>query len=148
MRKHKDISVRKLGGAQTTDFETIRRAMAVFNGFDGPSCDDMWWRTDGEYAPVTLLVSCSDLFVWGSADCERLAPSDLDDLEKAVADAKAAGDEYHGHLLWVARKRGMRPQGAYYEHFDGTLGDLFNACGPERQVGFGNPVPPSPMTSL
>ena len=125
------------------DFETIRRAFAVFNGFDGPSNDELWWRTDDEYAPVTLLVNCNDLFMWGCADCETLAPSDLDDLEKALADAKSAGDESHAHLLWVARKRGCRPQGAYYKYFKGDLADLFNACGPERETSLGNPKTPA-----
>lgn len=121
------------------DFETIRRAFAVFNGFDGPSHDELWWRTDAEYAPVTLLVNCNDLFFWGCADAEHLEPDNIADLEKAVADAKEAGDERHGHLLWVARKRGLRPQGAYYKYFKEGIKPLFDACGPEREIGFGNP---------
>ncbi len=125
------------------DFETVRRAFAVFNGFDGPSNDELWWRTDSDYAPITLLVNCNDLFFWGCADSETLTPADLDDLEKAVADAKAAGDEHHGHLFWVARKRGMRPQGAYYKYFEGSLPELFNACGSERETGLGNPEKPT-----
>ena len=125
------------------DFETIRRAFTVFDGFDGPSNDELWWRTDDEYAPVTLLVNCNDLFMWGCADCETLTPADMDDLEKAVADAAVAGDKDKGHLLWVARKRGCRPQGAYYKYFKGGLPDLFDACGPARETGLGNPEKPA-----
>lgn len=122
------------------DYETIRRAFAVFNGFDGPSSSSLWWRTDDEYAPITLLVNCNDLFFWGCADSEELTPDDIPDLERALADAKQAGDSAYADLLWVARKRKMRPQGAYYQYFDTpALKELFNACGPERETGFGNP---------
>lgn len=124
---------------EPSDFETIRRAFAVFNGFDGPSSDELWWRTDPEYAPITLLVNCNDLFFWGSADCERLGPSNIEALEQALTDARAAGDEHNAHLLWCARQRGMRPQGAFYKHFEEGIRPLFDACGPEREVGFGNP---------
>ncbi len=34
--------------------------------------------------------------------------------------------------LFVARARKMRPQGAYYHSFHGSLVPLFDACGPER----------------
>ena len=121
------------------DFDTIRRALAVFNGFDGPSNHVLWWRTDAEYAPVTLMVNCNDVFFWGCADCEQLDPDNIADLERAVADAKEVGDMSNGHLLWVARIRGMRPQGAYYKYFKEGIKPLFNACGPERETGLGNP---------
>ena len=32
----------------------------------------LWWRVDGEYAPVTFLVTLSDVFRWASADAERI----------------------------------------------------------------------------
>lgn len=122
------------------DFDVIIRIMAAFNGFgDSPSTDDIWWRTDAEYAPVTMMVNCNDLFFWGCADCEEITPEDIDALEKAIADAKAVDDGGNGHLLWVARKRGMRPQGAYYKYFKEGMKALFNECGPERETGFGNP---------
>lgn len=132
----------------SADFETIRRAMAVFDGFDGPSSDQLWWRTDDEYAPITLLVNCNDLFFWACADCEVLHGGNIADLEQAKADAKAAGDEGNAALLWVARQRRMRPQGAFYKYFEPAMRLLFDACGPERETGFGNPhsnvVPPKP----
>lgn len=124
-----------------SDFETIRRAFAVFNGFDGPH-DELWWRTDDEYAPVTLMVNCNDLFFWGTSDCEELGPSNIADLEQAVSDAREAGDIGNGHYLWVARQRKMRPQGAFYKYFKEGIRPLFDACGPEREVGFGNPEAP------
>lgn len=124
----------------THTLETILEAFAIFNGFDGPSNDELWWRTDGDYAPVTLLVNCNDEFVWGCSDCEILTPEDIPDLKLAIIDAKAAGDQRHGALLWVARKRGQRPQGAMYKYLKESIHPLFNAAGPYRATGISNPV--------
>lgn len=123
------------------DTEFILKVLRIFNGFDGPSCDAIWWRTDGEYAPVTFLVNCNDEFWWASADCERLTPENLPILERAIADCKAAVPrlgKIWASTLFVARVRGMRPQGAAYPS-ERALWPLFDACGPEREVDFGNP---------
>jgi hypothetical protein len=40
--------------------------------------------------------------------------------------------------LFVCRERKMRPQGAVYPE-DRRFWPLFDACGPEREVGLGNP---------
>lgn len=125
----------------TDNFETVLRAMRVFNGFEGPTNEDIWWRTDEEYAPVTLFANCNDLFFWGCADCEEINDENIHVLEKAYADLCAIGD--HGnraHLLFVCRERGMRPQGAYYKYIDGAIRHLFDECGPERETGIGNPM--------
>jgi len=34
--------------------------------------DELWWRTDGQYAPVTFFAMCSDFFDWATADCEPI----------------------------------------------------------------------------
>lgn len=52
------------------DLPFICRVLAIFNGFDGPGTDGLWWRTDDEHAPVTFFASCNDLFMWGCADAE------------------------------------------------------------------------------
>ncbi len=45
--------------------------------------------------------------------------------------------------LFSARCRGERPQGAAYKvRYPEALWDEFNAAGPEREVGFGNPREP------
>lgn len=49
-------------------------------------------------------------------------------------------------LLFSARSRGMRPQGAYYKLFPRDTWELFDACGPEREVGVGNPYVPGGNT--
>lgn len=61
--------------------------------------------------------------------------------------ASRAGDESiydaaeHAGALYAARRRGLRPQGACYPK-DTRLWHLFDQCGPEREVGFGNPFAP------
>lgn len=65
--------------------ELFLRAAKIFNGFAGPSSEQIWWRTDEEYAPITFLVNCNDLFAWGCADCERLTTDNIDLLESTVA---------------------------------------------------------------
>lgn len=124
------------------DYETILRVFRVFNGFRGPSHDGLWWRTDGEYAPVTLFVNCSDLFVWGCSDSEEVDSSNVHVLEQALADTLAISEKVamFADILFCCRMRGARPQGAYYKHLPKELWPLLDACGPEREVDFANPV--------
>ena len=96
--------------------------------------DGLWWRTDGEYAPVTMLVNCNDLFYWACSDAETITDENIDAFEQAYKDA-AEAYKYgycYAQLLFCCRVRGMRPQKPYYEHLPEELHDLFNACGPER----------------
>ena len=44
-------------------------------------------------------------------------------------------------LLYCARKRKMRPQGAMYKTIPKTLWHLFDVCGEEREMNMGNPKP-------
>ncbi len=108
--------------------------------------DDIWWRTDGEYAPVTFWVKCSDLFWWGVADLEDLTPENIGVLEQSYRDVQAAAPDDHaadiyGASLFCCRVRKLRPQGCCYPP-NKLLWPLFHACGPEREVGPGNPYPP------
>jgi len=84
----------------------------------------------------------------------------LEDAQKAVeARQKAIGDamsgvksqfegkraldeagDIDGLYLYVARRRGMRPQGAMYKHIEEKNWPLFNLCGPEREAGMFNPI--------
>lgn len=103
------------------------------------------WLLDGIFQlyvdkEVTLTVDCSDLFVWGCSDYEPIELEELKDLNRAIEDARAAGAETGGELLWVARKRKLRPQGAYYAHVHPGLGKLFDTCGEFRPAELGNPV--------
>jgi hypothetical protein len=133
------------------DLTPLDRALAVLRyvGFYGLG-ERVWWRTDPKYAPVTFFVNCNDVFCWGTSDCEDLTPERLPLLGKALDDCAAAlgGDADAekkgwpwGIDLFVARLRGERPQGAAYPT-DQRLWPLFDACGPERKTGLGNPYAP------
>lgn len=117
--------------------------------------DAIWWRlgdpvpdgvggwTTADPDELIFLVNCSDVFTWGTADCERIDDeSDLNGLEQAIWECEVIMGRYRGadgFLLWVARKREMRPQGAFYDHLDKELWHLFDACGPVRETDTLNP---------
>ena len=95
-------------------------------------------------------VNDSDLFAWGYSGSIPLPPSELDALERAYTDAKAAHDRYgwiYGPHLWCARKMGHRPQGAQYPKRAPELWPLFDAAGPDYPVGPGNPYAPGTYPS-
>jgi len=93
--------------------------------------DCVWWHCD-----LTFFVGCNDVFCWACADAEPVASeADVDALEQALKDA-----DDDGAMLYCARKRGMRPQGALYKHIDPANRHWFDECGPEREVGPGNPA--------
>lgn len=104
--------------------------------------DDLFWREDN--GVVSFYAKCSDFFWWGTADVEEITPENVDMLDQAWDDIRAAkpGDPF-GSLsiapLFCARVRQMRPQGAAYPK-ERWLWPLFDACGPERETGLVNPV--------
>lgn len=88
---------------------------------------------------LKFFVDCSDFFFWATSDCEELTEEDLPLLNKSIEEA---GDELTGALLYCARKRKMRPQGAYYSILKKETWHLFDACGEKREKDnklFGNP---------
>ena len=99
---------------------------------------DLFWHED-----LRFFVNCSDVFAWAYADLEEIeSQEDVDALEQAILDcikADGYGGQYDGSILFVARKRKMRPQGAMYESLCPACYSLFDACGPLREVGLGNP---------
>lgn len=122
--------------AESTDLAFFTRVMEVFYLSDNR--DDLIWHvTDGR---VHLSANVSDIFAWGGADAEPITPETLPVLEQAWKDAKAIDQEFLMALLYAARVRGARPQGAAYPETAAAQA-LFNACGPEREVGLGNPKP-------
>lgn len=86
---------------------------------------------DGE---LKFYANCNDFFYWGCADSEPISNEDFKLLESSVNDSKG----YHGILLYCARKRKLRPQGAYYKHLKEDK-ELFDACGTERTIDIANP---------
>lgn len=124
--------------------ETALRAMRLFDGFDGPDRDLLWWRTDfPDYGPVTMIVNCNDLLMWGCADGEILTAENIGRLEETIKEVRTTlgleNDELDDQavLLWVCRERKTRPQEPYYKHLDQRLHALFDAAGPHLK-GEGN----------
>jgi hypothetical protein len=74
-----------------------------------------------------LLVNCNDLFYWACADSEPIKIEELQELIDCFKESIK-----HGDLLWVCRKRKMRPQAPYYDYFSEEEKVLFDACGPKR----------------
>lgn len=131
---------------------TIESLARFFRITDNADCyDSFWWRAnEPQYEPFKLLVNCNDLFYWASADCEEITPDNLDILEQAFKDIKpfydlwaksfksGKGDKVPyvpmdlAPLLFCARVRNMRPQGAYYQDFPPGVDVLFDEAGPER----------------
>jgi hypothetical protein len=81
---------------------------------------------------VTCFINCNDFFWWACGDCEELDDWNL--LEQSLIDA---GDD--GCLLYCARKRKMRPQGAFYKYLKLENLHWFDECGEKREINFGNP---------
>jgi hypothetical protein len=72
---------------------------------------------------------------WRTADAERITEANIGILEQAIKDC----DE---PLLFCARVRRMRPQGAMYKYIKMEHRHFFDACGPERELDSGNPKEP------
>ncbi len=103
--------------------------------------DMLSWRCDGEYAPITFWIKCSDQFWWGTADAEDVTIERLPILKKAVEDCNEIDPvlgEIDGCYLFCSIVRKLRPQGCCYPE-NKKLWPLFDACGPERKIDFGNP---------
>lgn len=104
-------------------------------------CDMLNWRCDGEYAPITFWINCNDLFAWATADGEDITIERLPVLKTAIEDCikiNSVLGAIYGCNLYACRVRGMRPQGCCYPQ-DPELWPLFDASGPERETGLGNP---------
>lgn len=119
-----------------TELEFIRRVLAAFDTWHKA---DVFWRVEPD--GVKFFADVADVFVWGSADCEEVRREDVVDLERAKVDLLAIEGSEPTCLaeLYAARKRRERPQGAWYRGTETAVRALFDACGPLREVGLGNP---------
>ena len=101
----------------------------------------LFWRV--ENGELKLFANVSDVFAWGGADAEPITPDTLPALEQAYVDLKAVDADEFTAELYAARQRGERPQGAAYpdsKHKSWRqVSALYDACGPERPIGLGNP---------
>ena len=79
------------------------------------------------------------MFFWGCSDAEEIEVDDLPALEKAMED----GGYIWGSYLFVCRKRGMRPQGAWINAGIHSRGGFklqpFLDAGPVREIDVVNP---------
>ncbi|MFL1904800.1 hypothetical protein ACJWDR_37705 [Streptomyces tauricus] len=127
---------------ETPDFVT--RVLELFSASHADAYGDLFWTVDN--GAVRLHANVSDVFAWGGSDCEPITPDTLPALERAYADLKAVGAEEFTAELYAARQRGMRPQGAAYPSKTHEswrqVSALYDACGPERELGLGNPKAP------
>lgn len=125
--------------SETPDFVT--RVLELFSLSHADAYGDLFWRVDD--SEVRLYANVSDVFAWGGADAEEITPATLPALEQAYADLKAVEAEEFTAELYAARRRGMRPQGAAYPSKTHEswrqVSALYDACGPERGLGLGNP---------
>ncbi len=99
---------------------------------------ELMWRTDGEYAPLSLFVKCSDFFYWGCADSEDLTSENIHLLEVAMEDtAKAGLDTDDGLLLFCCRSRKLAPMKAWMRQCTSEWTEeqknLFLNCGPQAE---------------
>lgn len=93
-----------------------------------------FWNSEDRNG-FTAAVDCGDVFYWGSSDVEYIKEDDIPLFEECLNQS-----EYHGYTLYCARKRQMRPQGAFYKYIDDEkTKELLNAVGPEREIGIANP---------
>ncbi|MFD5814377.1 hypothetical protein [Streptomyces sp. NPDC127038] len=129
------------GQAETQDPAFVTRVLEIFSMSHADAYDDLLWRVDN--GTVHLNANVSDVFAWGGADCEPITPDTLPVLEQAYADLKALGAEGFTAELYAARQRSQRPQGAAYPDARDPawreVSALYDACGPERELGLGNP---------
>lgn len=106
----------------------------------------LWWRRIGDDTELRVYVNCSDFFFWGCSDVEELHDDNVETYLGALADARAVTeavtpgwDRNEGTLLFCARTRNHRPQGAYYPALHSATWPLFDAAGPDYPTGLGNP---------
>jgi hypothetical protein len=119
--------------------EFLERVLAA-TAFD--HCDALWWRgSDGTRdQPISLYINCNDIFAWACSDLERITPTNLPVLEASIQECEALGDYHWGPILFCARVRGIRPQGAVLKDIDTPeVLALFDAVGEKRPIDLGNP---------
>lgn len=120
-----------------TELAFMNRVLGVFAAARRHS-DLLWHIRDGR---VHFSANVSDVFAWGGGDAEEITADTLPVLEQAFADLEPVDGDGYLAELYAARIRHMRPQSAAYPDFSSAVQELFNACGPERSLGLGNPKP-------
>lgn len=101
-----------------------------------------WGSAEPYNTPASFFLKPGDVLAWGGADVEEVTPETLPVLRAACEDLEAIGSGnafVYGSMLFVCRVNNSRPQHAVYPADDPAIWSLLDACGPEREVGLGNP---------
>jgi len=118
-------------------FDEVYKLMQTFGRLD---IDDITWyaKKDGE---IEVFVGCNDVFAWGCADMETIEPGDIDLVGDIVSQLESidTGLSSYWAILYISRKRKLRPQGIIYEGLPKQMIALLNDCGPEREIDICNP---------
>jgi hypothetical protein len=105
--------------------------------------DMLSWRVE-DATTVFFSVNVNDVFHWGCADNEAITPGNIDMLETTLAEIAPDRDytrQSAALIVFAARSRKHRVQGAMYRHLPVDVWPLIDAAGPERPLGLGNPQP-------
>ena len=116
-----------------TNYDFIKRLLTLMAEYELWGDERIWWKRD-----LIFYANCNDLFHWGESFAVEIDEARLPALAQALRDA---GPE-DGPLLYCCRHERMRPQGAMYSYIEKEHWPLFDACGPERETGYGNPCRP------
>jgi hypothetical protein len=122
-----------------TNAEYVQRVLRAWERCD--LYDELLWRVKDD--GVRFFAMCSDVFYWGTADCEEIADDDVTLLEATADDLLALDATFELPVLFCARKRGMRPQTPWgrskdldlrytHDNLSPAVRALFDACGPVR----------------
>lgn len=122
---------------------TPKQVVEVLTMFAFEHTEDLWWRMNAENrSELNLYAACNDFFFWGCADGEEITQEKLPVLweaKKEMDNLSISDHELEYGLLFCAKVRKMRPQGAYYKYLKEETWPLFDTCGPFRESGIGNP---------
>ena len=122
-------------------YEGLCKLIEIADG----NLDSNFWAYSNGKDEIEIHVNCNDVFMWACSEGYPLGDEDLDDLARCYNDvAKRTGDlkdTNNATMLWACRLLQERPQGAMYPK-DKRLWPLFDAVGPEKEVGRGNPYSP------
>lgn len=114
-----------------TDTDWIADLLVLF---EGDETENLSWQVTAG-GVLRFAVKCTGVYRWATPDSEPVTAADLPELLRARADAHTADEPYTWPILWVSRKRGLRPMRAYYQQIGPEFAAMLDACGPERDPG-------------
>lgn len=113
-------------------FEDLEKVLKILRMTD--LSYDVEWICPGE---IYVTFDMGDVFWWGCSDSENIEAEDIPLLEKCVADA-GEDEDFDIELLFICRKRKMRPQGCVLRLGNPVHKIIMNEF-PPRPIDLGNP---------